>query len=379
MLINEELANTIVKRAMNIIHHNVNVIDRRGIIIASGENQRIGEIHEVALEVIKTRRRITIENEKQAAKYKNVQPGINHPIVIDDNVALVIGVSGNPAVISRYTELAILTAELLIQQALEIREINWQYRIRDLLLKQYIEHGNSNKGREAIEHLQTQGIQLNKPTLALLIDIETKGNLQNRTIDYILKRLSDILKSQRVILLSHKEILLIITDLTNKENVIKEIDVFLTTQLSHYWLEIGIISDSPELFRQSIFMIKEMIGYSKQHHPKQRIIYSKTFALSGLLDHAETSYFSYFFHDVIKRLLSANTGSILINTLAEFFKNNAQVNTTAAALGVHRNTLSYRPHQIRDITSLDPFIFKELAQLMIALHYYQSKNNPEQH
>ncbi len=48
MIITTALANEIVARAMAIIHHNVNVIDHHGQIIASGERHRIGEQHEVA-------------------------------------------------------------------------------------------------------------------------------------------------------------------------------------------------------------------------------------------------------------------------------------------------------------------------------------------
>lgn len=46
MIITTALANEIVARAMAIIHHNVNVIDHHGQIIASGERHRIGEQHE---------------------------------------------------------------------------------------------------------------------------------------------------------------------------------------------------------------------------------------------------------------------------------------------------------------------------------------------
>ena len=54
MIITTALANEIVARAMAIIHHNVNVIDHHGQIIASGERHRIGEQHEIAREVIRT-------------------------------------------------------------------------------------------------------------------------------------------------------------------------------------------------------------------------------------------------------------------------------------------------------------------------------------
>lgn len=370
MLITQELANTIVKRAMNIIHHNVNVIDHQAVIIASGEAHRIGERHEVASEVIKTRQRMTIENSQQAAKYKNVQPGINHPIIIDDRVVLVIGVSGNPAAISRYTELAILIAELLIKQSLEIRDINWRYRIRDLLLKQYLEQGDSKKGTEALYQLKQQDIDLNQTTLPVLINIETGGNLQGKTIDHILNRLAHLLKSQRVILLSNDEILLIVTDIIQFERTAEKINSFLATQLSHYIIGIGVESTSALRFRHSIFMVKEMVNYSKRYHPQQRLLTSDKFAFCGLLNEAKSSYFAGYFQQVMDKLLQVKAGKMLLNTLSTYIEYNAEMGNTAQALGIHRNTLTYRLNQIGEITALNPFLFKELSQLMIALYYH---------
>lgn len=122
MIITTALANEIVARAMAIIHHNVNVIDHHGQIIASGERHRIGEQHEVAREVIRTGKRICINNAAEAARFHNVHPGINHPIIYDDRVVMVVGISGDPAAISRYAELAVLTAELLVRRAIEMRK-----------------------------------------------------------------------------------------------------------------------------------------------------------------------------------------------------------------------------------------------------------------
>lgn len=122
MIITTALANEIVARAMAIIHHNVNVIDHHGQIIASGERHRIGEQHEIAREVIRTGKRICINNTAEAARFQNVHPGINHPIMYDDRVVMVVGISGDPAAISRYAELAVLTAELLVRQAIEMRK-----------------------------------------------------------------------------------------------------------------------------------------------------------------------------------------------------------------------------------------------------------------
>lgn len=371
MLISPELANTIVKRAMGIIHHNVNVIDHQGIIIASGENHRIGERHEVAYEVIKSRQRITVETSQQAAKYQNVQPGINHPIIVDDRVVMVIGISGNPVAIGRYAELAILAAELLIKQSLDIREINWQYRIRDLLIKQYLELDNAEREKDILSQLRQQDISLDAALVPLLVNIETGGNLQGKTIDNILNEMSKILQSQKVILLSHDEILLLVSNPKRSDLIVDKINAFLETQLSHYTIAVGVESNEPETFRRSIFMLKEMLGHAKSSYPDLRVVTGKRLAFCGLLSEAKNSHFTLYYHHHLNKMLAQNSGQTLLKTLTAYIDNNAEINATSQRLGIHRNTLSYRLHQIKELTSLDPFVFNELCQLTIALHYHQ--------
>ena len=131
MILSPELANDIVERAMVIIHHNVNVINNNGIIIASGDKSRIGTTHEIGRRVALTGKAISIyDDEVDIGDY--VAPGINSPIIVDNEVLFVVGVSGNPNEISKYAALANLTAELLAKQELQHQELNWSLRINDL-------------------------------------------------------------------------------------------------------------------------------------------------------------------------------------------------------------------------------------------------------
>lgn len=63
---------------------------------------------------------------------------------------MVVGISGDPAAISRYAELAVLTAELLVRRAIEMRETNWRQRLRDTLFCQYLEQGLRPPGKRFI-------------------------------------------------------------------------------------------------------------------------------------------------------------------------------------------------------------------------------------
>ena len=60
MKLSRTIAQKIVKEMMNVIPYNINVMNGNGVIIGSGEKNRIGHIHEGALDVIKQKQTVEI-------------------------------------------------------------------------------------------------------------------------------------------------------------------------------------------------------------------------------------------------------------------------------------------------------------------------------
>ena len=102
-------AQRIVDRMMKVIPYNVNIMDSKGIIIASGDSLRVGKVHRGAFEAIE--RGILIEVYKSSGGAK---PGVNMPIYYNNEIMGVIGISGDPKVVGSFAELVKITAELLI-------------------------------------------------------------------------------------------------------------------------------------------------------------------------------------------------------------------------------------------------------------------------
>ena len=84
----------ISERIGAILHKNVNIMDEKGIIVASTDPARIGMVHEGAKKLIeKNGTEIDIHSEDGLS---GVRKGINVPIRISGRTIGVIGVTGNP-------------------------------------------------------------------------------------------------------------------------------------------------------------------------------------------------------------------------------------------------------------------------------------------
>lgn len=60
MKISSKLAQNIVQSIKEIIHHEINFMNMEGVIIASTDPMRIGQQHEGALKVLKTKRSLSL-------------------------------------------------------------------------------------------------------------------------------------------------------------------------------------------------------------------------------------------------------------------------------------------------------------------------------
>jgi carbohydrate diacid regulator len=111
-----EVASRIVERTMAVIGHNVNVMDDRGLILATGDPQRRRQHHEGALVAAQGDRVVVIDDE-QARLLHGAQPGVNVPLHHRGEVVGVIGISGDPAEVQVLADLIRVTAELMVEQA----------------------------------------------------------------------------------------------------------------------------------------------------------------------------------------------------------------------------------------------------------------------
>ncbi len=119
------LAQLIVDRAMAILPHNINVMDEQGMIIGTGDPQRLHTRHEGAQLVLANRRVVEIDGQA-AACLRGVRPGVNLPLFHAERLIGVLGITGEPDLVRPYAELVRMAAEVLVEQRQLQVERHWQ-------------------------------------------------------------------------------------------------------------------------------------------------------------------------------------------------------------------------------------------------------------
>ncbi|MGE0973403.1 sugar diacid recognition domain-containing protein (plasmid) [Klebsiella sp. WOUb02] len=377
-LLDKELAQEIVSRTMRIIGGNVNVMDSAGRIIGSSDRARIGTIHEGALLAIMQRRLVDIDG--GMAKYlQGVNPGVNLPLRMDDNIVGVIGLTGNPTQLRQYGELVCMTAEMMLEQTRLLHMLTHHQRIREKLVLELIHAEESLP--ETGKWARQLGIDVDKPRVAILIEVD------NGRLDDVMNELQ-----QSTVLLNtqERENLIAIVSLTeivvlhpalNLQGVWdpEEHHHRLNKLFSHMMEDNGLnvriafgnYFSGPGGIARSWHIACITMRVGKQHKPSNRCYFYSDLMLPVLLNSLQGDWQVKELVLPLSKLKTQDSRGLLMRTLKEWFKNNVHPTLTANALYVHRNTLDYRLNRISEISGLNLDNFDERLLMYIALQLDQ--------
>lgn len=354
---------------MKIIFHNVNVILPNGIIFASGDKSRIGKIHEAGRKAALEKKRINIYPE-DANLFKGVAPGINQPIIVDDQVQLVLGVTGNPNEISRYAELAFLTAELLINQALTNESNNCKSSIRDIEFSSLILDPSASKNIDSKKEAELASF-ITLPKYLYLVAVEKVENFHEVFLDLI-QKLKKIASSSDLIVLTPN----IFVVLNESLNTFSKQQELLSSISSDNNIRINIgrfenIGRNLTSFRLLVSLLRFGIKVITSSHGET--VTDNLF----IKDLDDPSYLSSYvlnelpntdLFDSIRSVFDfSSQGDKLIETVKTYIDEDQEVSRTAEVLGIHRNTIQKRFEAVKQISGLDPTKFKDLMLLHMAL------------
>lgn len=360
--LDKSLAQEIVNRTMQIIKRNINVMNDKGVIIGSGDESRIDSIHEGALRVIENQKEFEIE-EKEAKGLHGVKEGINLPINFNDQVVGVIGITGAPAEIRNYGELVKMTAEMILQQAVLIDQMQWDERLKEELISQLL-HSPENLNSLYFERVRRLGIDLEIPRIAVIMTTKERAK--------VFKRMRDRLDKDDLLVM-HPDYLILLKKVFNQngtktrkemekwaESAKSYLSVDFILSFGNYHPGLTGISDS---YREAIHT--SFVG--KRMDPDKTIYFYEDNKIPVLLARAKQLGIDEKLQNYYDLLQQNDKKGELVETLLAYIEENGDVHAITEKLFIHRNTLRYRLDKITEITGKDPRKIKELLELYLSV------------
>lgn len=360
-----KIADAIVEETSTRIQRNVNIMDMHGTIIATRDKHRIDTIHQGALKVLETGKPVIIHASDKKV-WEGAQPGINLPIVFQDKTIGVIGITGDPHEMGDIGELVKMTTELMINQAFIASQHEWKQRMKEMITEQLLKKEPSYTDIQW--GLETLSFQLKPPFTCLLLVHATDTSAHQTLI----QKLEGIFHVDKAIVsyIRFNQIFIATTGFDSRQinEKLKEISSMLKRQDISFQIAYSLPFSEMTWFYQAYVDCQLAL---KICPPDHEIVSFAAYETQALIYHMDKVIIDRFANKILQHLDETK-----INTLKTLFQYNLNIQHTADALYVHRNTLIYRLHKITQETGLDPKNFNEAMVLQLALwihHRLQSE------
>lgn len=369
------LARDIVARTMRIIPFNVNVMDARGVILASSDPARVGALHDGAL--LALAKRATVEVDAAAARRMHgVKPGINLPLMVDGRLCGAVGLSGAPPAVRQFGELVRLSAEMILEQASLTGELQRDSRYREAFVLNLIRPDAAARpelaawgARLGVDFARTQVV------FVLALPMPPAG-VEDGSLAR-LQRLQLALLARQPALLSattgpHELVVLDVLDappasapdagdkaraatLARRHAALAALVQELAHELTSEPLTVsmGLAASGVTAAAVSYESAQAAARIGRRRDPAARSFSYDALALPVLLAHLDSGWQAAELRRPLARIAGTRSGALLLRTLEAWFACNESSAATAAVLRIHRNTLDYRLRRIAELSGLD--------------------------
>ena len=395
MLVNEDLAQRIVDSTISLVHRNVNIMNRDGMIIATGHPHRLHTFHKGAKDVIETGMVIEIYPE-QLNKYPGALQGINLPIVLDEQVVGVIGVFGIPDEVRDTGRLVKTITELILERELLQEETRSRYKLREQFVETVFTTDSSNLLPKSKRLAKAMNINLSLLRAVCVTDISpfiqkaisgygSSELVLERSTEAILKHIEqEALVSAQDIAVIWDERLIVLKTFSSSwqpENLSEWGNALLsslhTLNPEIACCGVGSVSASVCDYEISHRQANYCLNQCHANYPL-RTIYDRNLLFDyTLIESAGPSVFMAMtpltrkVHHFLDKKAEGR------KTLETLLAANLNLSCAANSLHLHRNTLMFRLNQFQTMTGLDPAHNFEDALLCRILLESNHKNKKE--
>lgn len=358
--VSQSLAQQIVNTVHDICGHDINFINKKGIIFASTNEQRIGTFHEIGKEAAEKKKIIEVTKNDT---YRGTSCGVNIPVTRGGSLVAVIGISGNPDEVRSYARLAERITRLFLRE----QELNVAARTL------------SEKKRFLLNALTSGNFEEEAYLLSVLDDFHIKPDTPKRVLIFQLHSRENVpvyssIESKLLRLFENTEISLFSDYYPDRFLALADEDVFS----KH-------LPEFQKFARENCDNISIGVGRAEDIYRLEDSFHTASIALQNASQVRETQDGAGFsvFDDLTLEIL---LGSILakdrekylkkvlgalsdedISLLQVYYDEGQSLSRTCERLFLHKNTLQYKLDRIYRICGFNPRDFKDAVLLYLAI------------
>ncbi len=357
-MISRELAERFIERVSRHTDYNVNIMDEDGIIIASREQARVGQYHEIAHQIVRGTEDVM---DTTGLHIPGVLPGINMVIAADGRREGVVGVTGNPDEIRPIA----MMVKMALETMLKYERQQEQLRLRTNK-KEHFVYLLTHADRSTFDSVRALAAELGYPEHIPRIPILLRTDGDAAALLTFLR--SQPLHQSRLDFSAQLEdghVIIFKTLPSHAENLLTEYKAYINEYLSplltppeneptKYPRVTGFYAGSIQTsFENYRFAYRHCRWLAKNVSSAGKVIcfydWAGAYLLAQVPGQELQNVFRIYVEGVKKEKLLQyyQTGKALLDA-------NFRFQEAAEALYIHKNTLVYRYRALKDFLEIDP-------------------------
>lgn len=365
MKISTQDATEIVGELSEMIGMKMNIMDSNAIIIASSDPKRVGTFHEAAHQIISQNLDELVVSRNQ--QYKGTIPGTNLPLIIDDKIIGVVGVTGPHEIARTYGKVIKRMTEILLQsRAEENRKLQHRQAFEHFCIS-WICDNQTSLNDDLISQGRSFGLDITQLRRIMTV---SAPNGDNEQVYRQIRKFLAAREEDDHAFLSHRGVVLILIPRSNRK--LEELAQELLTLQEN--LCIGIDTPGENMWDIHHQHDRAQMALSAAFRLKKRIVFYGDLCLELVLDEISVRSKTRFLRKVFPH---STREEILrdMNTVRILYEENGSIREAAKRLIIHPNTLQYQLKRIEEKTGYDPRKLQDAGIFSIAAQFLAEKND----
>lgn len=377
MHISKTSAKNIVDEISKLVKQNINLMNEKGIIIASCDKERIGQFHEGAYKVITEKLDEYYISDEIATE--TARTGLNLPLELDGEIVGVVGITGSyDEVINQGRLLKKMTEILLLERRNTYHQL-MDKRVKNALMEEWLIRSGYVNYKELEERGNAINIDINRPRRIIIASVDeldsyketqegqSKIQKMENCIDVFLKRYEGAIHFRNAL----RQVVLVDRMPTQQLEKIAEQMADYVYDKEKMGLNIGIDGADTDMHEAYLQAHRAWRTASDENYP---IVCYENLNLELLLScvpaDTKQEYIDKVFKDCSEEEIKE-----YIALLNIFFKAEGSIQKMADMMYVHKNTIQYRLARLKEITGYDVRKPSESTALYIAMRVAYDLDN----
>lgn len=359
MFLSAENALKIVNEMKEAIHKDLNIMNQNGLIIASTNPTRIGQLHQGALELLHQKLPYLVIYQENAAR--GVQQGVNLPIVLNGETIGVIGITGAPEEVSVFGDIIKRMTEVMVEGMQTQEQLELLEQATGSFLESWLFAENPDWDALLVRG-KLLGLDITQPYAVALIDLphttsaepsDTPEDVQTRQLLRLLRQQQFLFTIQTCTVIQDQLLILLPgTSRSAVERCLFQLLQNIEAKTAHQVHGGASISNGQPIDLRRCYQEARIAAITAQRQGADRILFYDEASLEFIV----TSIPGQIRTDLQSRILT-QCGNLELRDISEliqlYFAENGDLQACADRLFIHRNTVQYRIEQIKKKTGYD--------------------------